>query len=456
MNRLLIRGGRVIDPINDRDGLFDIYVIGEKIAAVKPVKGVEGSRGQGVKGGKLEPSNPGTLEPFIEDDWTVIDAAGLLVCPGFIDMHTHLREPGYEYKETIKTGTMAAAAGGFTSIACMANTEPVNDNASVTRYILKKAQEEGIVNVCSVGAVSKGLKGETLAEIGELREAGCVAISDDGRPVMNSGLMRLAMEYAKQFNILVISHCEDTGLSSEGAMNEGFVATKLGLKGIPSASEAIMVARDIFLAELTGARLHIAHVSTKGAVELIRVAKKRGVNVTAEITPHHFTLTDEAVIGYNTNAKMNPPLRTGQDIEALKQGLKDGTIDVIATDHAPQDSVSKDIEFDRAANGIVGLETALPLCLKIVAENVISLSELVKRLSSNPARLLGLDSKGSLKVGDDADIAIFDIDREWAVDSKKLKSKSKNTPFDTWKMKGKVVKTIVGGKVVWSEPTVSA
>lgn len=428
MNRLLIKGGRVVDPINDMDGLFDIYVIGEKIAAVKP----------------YDPK-----QVMKSDEWLVIDASDRIVCPGFIDMHTHLREPGYEYKETIKTGTMAAAAGGFTSIACMANTNPVNDNASVTRYILKKAVEEGLVNVFPVGAISKGLKGETLAEIGDLKEAGCVAVSDDGRPMMNTGLMRLAMEYAGLFNLLVISHCEDIALSAEGVMNEGFTATRLGLKGIPNAAEDIMVARDIALAELTGAKLHIAHVSTKGSVELIRMAKDKGIRISAEVTPHHFTLKDEAVIGYNTNAKMNPPLRGQDDVDALKQGLKDGTIDVIATDHAPQDIVEKEIEFDKASNGIIGLETALSLSLMLISDNIITLPDLVKKLSANPAKLLGLDNKGALKVGADADITIIDLNKEWIVDSKELKSKSRNTPFDGWQMKGRAVKTIVGGKVVY-------
>src|SRR3990170_181604 len=393
VNRLLIKGGRVVDPAGGIDGLFDVYAIGGKIAAVKP----------------YEPS-AFSLQP---NDWTVIDATGLIVCPGFIDMHVHLREPGYEYKETIKTGAMAAAAGGFTGVACMANTDPVNDNASVTRYILKKAQEEGIVNVYPVGAVSRGLKGESMAEIGELKEAGCVAVSDDGRPVINSGLMRLAMEYAKLFNMLVISHCEDTGLSAGGQMNEGIASTRLGLKGIPVASEDIMVARDIAIAELTGCRLHIAHISTVGAIELVRLAKNKGLKVTAEVTPHHFTLTDQA----------------------------------------PQDITEKEVEFDKAANGIIGLETALPLSLRLVSDNMLSMAELVKKLSANPARLLGLDCKGTLKVGADADIAIVDLEKEWVVDARLLKSKSKNTPFDGWKMKGKVVKTIVAGKVVYEEET---
>jgi len=440
VNRLLIKGGRVVDPAGGIDGLFDVYAIGGKIAAVKPHLQTPDSRPQ---------SQDSSL---MSDEWNIIDATGLIVCPGFIDMHVHLREPGYEYKETIKTGAMAAAAGGFTGVACMANTDPVNDNASVTKYILKKAKEEGIVNVYPVGAVSRELKGEALAEIGELKEAGCVAVSDDGRPVIKSGLMRLAMEYAKLFNMLVISHCEDTGLSAGGQMNEGIASTRLGLKGIPVASEDIMVARDIAIAELTGCRLHIAHISTGGAIELVRLAKNKGLKVTAEVTPHHFTLTDEAVIGYNTNAKMNPPLRSKKDLNAIIEGLADGTIDVIATDHAPQDITEKEVEFDKAANGIIGLETALPLSLRLVSDNMLSMAELVKKLSANPARLLGLDCKGTLKVGADADISIVDLEKEWVVDARLLKSKSKNTPFDGWKMKGKAVKTIVGGKVVFQIP----
>ena len=433
MNRLLIKGGRVIDPASGIDAIFDVYAVGGKIAAVKHTG--------------LTPNSE--LQTPNSNDWIMIDAAGLIVCPGFVDMHTHLREPGYEYKETIQTGTIAAAAGGFTSIACMANTNPVNDNASVTRYILKKAAEEGVVNIFPVGAISKGLHGETLADIGELKEAGCVAISDDGKPVMNSSFMRLAMEYAKPFNLFIISHAEDAGLATDGVMNEGLVATKLGLKGLPNAKEDIMVARDIALAELTGARLHIAHISTKGSVELVRNAKQRGLSVSAEVTPHHFTLTDEAVIGYNTNAKMNPPLRTKDDIDAIKIGLRDGIIDAIATDHAPQSIDEKDVEFDKAANGIVGLETAVPLCLRLVTGNILTLPELIKKLSAIPAKLMNLDGKGKLNVGADADITIIDLNKEWVVDAKNLKSKSKNTPFDGWKMQGKVVKTIVGGKMVY-------
>lgn len=433
MSKLLIKNGRVIDPASGLDGLFDIYVVDGKIVEIE---------GQGRK----------DYQSFVVkgqgEDWQVIDASGLNVFPGFIDLHTHLREPGYEYKETIKTGTEAAAAGGFTSIVCMANTDPPNDNSSVTRYIIKRAVEEGCVNVFPVGALSKGLKGEVLSEAGELKSAGVVALSDDGRPVMDGGFMRRGLEYAKAFGLPIISHCEDLTITGDGVMNEGFTSTRLGLKGIPKASEEVMVARDIALTALTGGRLHIAHVSTKWSVELIRRAKERGIRVSAEVTPHHLTLTDEAVIGYNTNARMNPPLREMEDIEALREGLRDGTIDCIATDHAPQSSIEKDVEFDRAENGVVGLETALPLVLRLVGEGILSLSDMIARLTINPARVLGLD-KGRLKVGGDADITIIDLNREWVVDPNQFKSKGRNTPFEGWKMKGKVVKTIVGGRVVY-------
>lgn len=421
---LLIKGGRVIDPANGIDGIFDIVVEDGKIAEVA--------------------SHISRLTSHLE----VIDASGKIVVPGLIDIHVHLREPGYEWKETIKTGTAAAVSGGFTSVACMANTSPVNDEPSVTEYILKKAREEGSCNVFPIGAISKGLKGDELANIGELKGAGCVAISDDGRPVMNADLMRRALEYASSFGLTVISHAEDLTLATGGAMNEGVMATRLGLKGIPNAAEDVMVARDISLAELTGARLHIAHVSTKGAVRIIRNAKARGVKVTAETAPHYFTLTEEAVAGYNTNAKMNPPLRTQEDVEAIKEGLRDGTLDCIATDHAPHDPDSKDVEFPLAANGIVGLETSLPLTLRLVEEKIITLKQAIEKLTVNPAKAIGL-SKGTLSIGADADITVIDLDDEWIVEPLKLRSKSRNTPFAGWKMKGRAVVTIVGGKRVY-------
>ncbi|MEE9590978.1 MAG: dihydroorotase [Thermodesulfobacteriota bacterium] len=427
MKRLVIKNGRVIDPSSGLDGLYDLYIYEGKVASLRP------------SGGSLE----------ADEDWDVLDAKKMLVLPGLIDIHTHLRDPGYEYKETIATGTMAAAAGGFTSIVCMANTNPVNDNGSVTRFILNRASEVGKVNVFPVGAATRGLKGEMISEMGELRDSGCVAVSDDGMPIIDGGLMRKVLEYSSVFDMPVISHCEDPCIVSDGVMNEGSTSTRLGLKGIPRAAEEAMVARDIVLAELTRGRLHIAHISTRGSVELVRTAKDKGLSVTTEVTPHHFTLTDDSVVGYNTSAKMNPPLRDEDDIEAILQGLKDRTIDCIATDHAPHSSIEKDLEFDRAANGVVGLETALSLTLRLVDRGFLGLSEAIERVTVGPATVLGLE-KGTLKVGADADITIVDKDREWIVDSKLFFSKGRNTPFEGWGMKGKVVKTIVKGKVVYS------
>jgi dihydroorotase len=377
-----------------------------------------------------------------------IDARGKLVVPGLIDIHVHLRDPGYEYKEDIVTGTRAAAAGGFTSVACMPNTNPVNDNKAVTLYIRRKAAEEGSVNVFPVGSITKGLKGESLAEMGELKEAGCLAVSDDGRPVCNGELMRRALEYARPFGLTVISHAEDISLVGEGVMNEGFVATELGLKGIPWVAEDAAVARDVMLAEFAGARLHVAHVSTRGAVEIVRAAKKRGVRVTCEATPHHFALTDDAVRGYNTNAKMNPPLRSAEDVAAVRAGLADGTIDAIATDHAPHHLDEKNVEFNIALNGIVGLETALPLSLRLVEDGVLPLKDVIGRLTIGPARALGIP-RGTLEVGAAADVTVIDPELKWTVAADKLLSKSKNTPFDGWKLKGAATHTIVGGKVVY-------
>ncbi len=430
MNRLIIKGGRLLDPAAGLDGIFNIYAMGGRIASFKPV------------GEDTTEITPG---PGVE----VIEAKGLLVTPGFVDIHTHLREPGFEYKETIRTGTLSAAAGGFTSILCMANTRPVNDNESVARYIRKKAEEEGVVNVFPIGAVSVNQKGERLAEMAELKSAGCVAVSDDGMPVVNGSLMRRALEYSKICGMPVISHAEDPTLAGAGVMNEGHVSTRLGLKGIPNAAEESMVARDIALSRLTGGRLHIAHVSTRGSVALIRMAKEEGLKVTAEATPHHLTLTDEAVIKYNTNAKMNPPLRTAGDVEALRYGLKDGTIDCVATDHAPQSIVEKDLEFEKAANGIVGLETAFSLVYGLVTEGLLTLNEAVGAMTISPSRAMGLD-KGTLRVGSSADIALIDLTRSWTVDPLKLKSRSKNTPFAGMTLNGVVVKTIVGGKTVYS------
>ncbi|MBI5232825.1 MAG: dihydroorotase [Deltaproteobacteria bacterium] len=398
--------------------------------------------------GRIASIKPPSKDPAeFKEGWEVIEADGLLVIPGLIDLHTHLREPGFEYKETIRTGTRAASEGGFTSVLCMANTDPVNDTEAVTRYILKKAGDEGSARVYCVGALSAGLNGGRLAEFSELKGAGCVAVSDDGRPVANSSLMRRALEYADFFDMPVITHAEEMALVGSGVMNEGVVSTRLGLKGIPNAAEDVMVARDIELARLAGARLHIAHVSTRGAVDLIRKAKKQGVKVTAEATPHHLTLNHEAVIGYNVNAKMNPPLRAPEDVEALRQGLKDGTIDCIATDHAPHSVFEKDVEFDLSANGVVGLETALGVCLKLVDEGVVDLKKLVMLMSANPAMIMGLDG-GSLRIGAPADMAVIDLEREWVVRPSAFRSKGQNTAFAGWPLKGRVVKTIFNGELV--------
>jgi dihydroorotase len=424
---ILIKNGRVIDPSQGIDEMRKLFIEDGKI--------------------KDYPLNTEELER--DPNVQVISASGKIVSPGFIDMHVHLREPGFEHKETIRTGCAAAAAGGFTSVVCMPNTNPVNDNASVTEYILLKARTDGVVNVFPVGAITKGQKGETLAEIGEMWEAGCVAISDDGRPVMNSKIMRYAMEYAKAFGIPVISHAEDINLSSGGVMNEGFISSMLGLRGIPNASEEVIVARDITLAELTGAHIHIAHVSTSGAVRLIRDAKRRGVDVTAEATPHHFTLTDKAVLGYDTNVKVNPPVRTKEDMEAIREGLQDGTIDVIATDHAPHTEDEKKVEFDLAPFGISGLETALPLALKLVEDGVLTLPEMIGKLTFVPAQIIK-STRGTLKIGAIADVVVFDPNRVITVDREKFRSKGKNTPFHGWKLSGCVLYTIVGGKVVFS------
>ena len=418
---ILIKNGQVIDPANKIDGKLDILVADGKIAKL---------------------GKPGTIPA---NSAQTVDASGKLVVPGLIDMHVHLREPGFEYKETIATGTAAARAGGFTSVCCMPNTNPVNDSRSVTEFILAQARNAW-ARVFPIGAITKGSKGEELTEMAELHAAGCFAVSDDGKPVMNSAIMRRAMEYSKIFDLLVISHCEDSSLSDKGVMNEGVVSTELGLRGIPRAAEDVMTGRDISLAELTGCRLHIAHVSTVGSVRLIRDAKSRGVKVTAETCPHYFSLTEEAVRGYNTMAKMNPPLRTADDVAAIKQGLKDGVIDVIATDHAPHAMDEKSGEFDYASFGVVGLETAVGLSFKLVLEGTLTLNDAVSRMSSNPAKILNL-SKGTLSAGADADITIIDPNIEWTVDSAQFKSKSKNTPFNGWKLKGRAVQTIVGGRI---------
>ncbi len=424
---ILIREGRIIDPSQGIDRIGNVFVE------------------EGII--KSYPSSTRRLEQ--NTDVRVIDARGKIVSPGFVDMHVHLREPGYEHKETIRTGCEAAAAGGFTSIVCMPNTSPVNDNASVTEYILLKARTEGVVNVFPIGAITKAQGGETLAQIGEMYDAGCVGVSDDGMPVMNSKVMRHAMEYVKAFNIPVISHAEDKNLSGKGVINEGEASTLLGLEGIPCASEDVMVSRDIMVAELTGSRLHVCHVSTEGAVRLIRAAKARGVNVTAEVTPHHFTLTDKSVKGYDTNAKMNPPLRGELDRDAVIEGLKDGTIDAIATDHAPHSEDEKKAEFDLAPFGIVGLETALPLSLRLVHDGVLTVNEMIGKLTDEPSRILNL-RKGTLKLGAEADVVVFDANKNVTVNREEFRSKARNTPFHGWEILGAVLYTIVNGKVVFS------
>jgi len=422
VNKMLIKGGRVIDPLNKRDGIFDVLIEKGKIKDIK--------------------------ESIELEDVEKIKAEGLLVMPGLVDMHVHLREPGFEYKETIESGTKSAAAGGFTTIACMPNTQPVIDDATLIEYILLKARREGFVKVRPIGAISKGLQGVELASIGEMIEAGGVAFSDDGNPVVSSDLMKKAMEYASMWGKTIISHCEDPSLSKIGLMNEGEMSTLLGMHGIPSAAEEIMVARDIALARYTGCKVHIAHVSTAASVDLIRYAKAQGIPITAEVTPHHFSLTDREVDGYNANTKVNPPLRTQSDIDALLLGLQDGTIDVIATDHAPHHRDEKMVEYQLAPSGISGLETAVPLAItNLIRKNILTPLELVERMSLNPAKILGLQA-GTLDVGQAADITILDTETEEIVDSSKFYSKGKNTPLHGKPLYGKVHYTLVNGRIV--------
>lgn len=440
-SNILIKNGHIIDPSQGIDEIGDILIEDGKIIEVKRIRSSEDKRK--IKGGEISTSQPLNL---LSSQFKIIDATDLYVLPGIVDMHVHLREPGFEYKETIKTGTMAAVKGGITSVCCMPNTNPVNDNKTVTEFILRKTYAEGSCHVYPIGAITKGQKGEELAEMAMMHEAGCVAFSDDGRPVMSSLIMRRALEYSRALNVPIISHCEDISLSEGGVMNEGRLSAQMGLRGIPYASEDVMVARDIILSGLTGGRLHIAHVSTEGSVRLIREAKERGVKVTAETCPHYFTITEDAVKDYNTNAKVNPPLRTQKDAEAIKEGLRDGTIDVIATDHAPHHRDEKLQEFDKAPPGISGLETALSLSLRLVHEGVLSISQLVEKMAFVPAQILGINA-GTLKVGAYADITIVDINREFKVQSQKFLSKGKNTPFDGWTLKGMPVITICKGKV---------
>ena len=427
---VLIKNGRVIDPTNGLDEPKDLLIDKGKIKALE---------------------SPGKINIGTGEKQSIIDAKDCVVCPGLIDMHVHFREPGFEYKETIESGCRSAAAGGFTSVAVMPNTNPVNDTRSVTEHLLSLAKTKGIINVYAIAAITRNLAGERLSEMADLKDAGAIAFSDDGRPVMNNELMRRAFEYSKMFKLPLIQHSEMLDLTEGGCMNEGIVSTELGLKGMPAEAEDIMVYRDIALLEKTGGRLHVAHISSKNSVDLVRQAKSRGLPVTCEVAPHHFTLTDEAVRGYDTNTKMSPPLRTISDVDAIKKGLKDGTIDIIATDHAPHDIVDKQVEYQNACFGIVGLETALPLSLKLVDEKILSMSDLIKKLTSTPAGIFNLSS-GNLSLGNDADILIFNPNFEYSIDISKFHSKSKNSPFDGWKVKGKVIRTLVRGKTVY--PTI--
>lgn len=423
--KILIQGGRVIDPKTNTDKIADVLIENGVISAIG--------------------------ENLTASDAEVIKAEGKVVAPGLLDMHCHLRDPGQEYKEDIESGTKSAAKGGFTSVACMPNTSPVIDNAPLVEYILNKAQKVGKVNVFPIGAVTKGLAGEVLADIGELKFAGAVAISDDGKPVQNANLMRRALEYSSMFDIPVLSHCEEKELLDGGVMNEGFMSTYLGLKGISNAVEDVQIARDIILAETTGTKVHICHVSTKGGVELIRNAKARGVRVTCETCPHYFSLTEAAVEGFNTNAKMNPPLRTQADVDAVIEGLVDGTIDVIATDHAPHHIDEKNLEFDQALNGIVGFETALGLGIAyLVKPGKLTLLELLRKMTVNPAEILSL-AKGELSENKTADVIIFNPEKEYTVDVKSFATKSKNSPYDGYRLYGKVEYTIVGGELIVAE-----
>jgi dihydroorotase len=432
--KLLLKGGRVIDPSQDLDAKMDILIAHGKILEV----------------GRKIHKHGENFRKRTETDITVINLGGMVVVPGLIDMHTHLREPGFEYRETIRTGSEAASSGGFTSVACMPNTLPVNDNRSVTEYIVRKAAACNIVNVYPIASITMGAEGNVMTEFRDLRDAGAVAFSDDGKPVNNSALMRRALEYASSLGLPIISHCEDLSLSAGGSMNEGFVSTELGLQGIPAIAEEAFIARDIIIAEYTEALLHIAHVSTAGAVRLIRTAKERGLKITAETAPHYFTLTEDALREYDTCTKVNPPLRTAEDVKAIKEGLKDGTIDAIASDHAPHAPTDKEVEFEYAAFGITGLETSLSLSLRLVEEGILTLNQLILKMSTIPARILNLP-KGTLRAGADADITVLDLNKKWTVDRAMLRSKGKNTPFHQWTLKGKPVLTIMGGEIKHQE-----
>lgn len=422
--KLLIKNGRVVSPQDGLDETLDILIDSGRIVDLKA---------------KLE----------VEAD-QVLDASRLVVAPGFIDMHVHLREPGQEEKETILTGTRAAARGGFTSVCSMPNTNPANDNSGVTQYILSEAARRGLVNVLPIAAITRGLQGEQLTDMADLAAVGAAAFSDDGQPVGSSQIMRRAMEYSKLLGALIIDHCEDKSLSEDGVMHEGRLSYLFGLRGIPAAAEEVIIARDIILAESVGARLHIAHLSVRGALPLLRAAKERGVQVSVEVTPHHLFLTDAACRSYNTNFKVNPPLRSAEDVEALTAAVGEGLIDIFATDHAPHTVEDKEVEFDKAPFGINGLETAVSLLLdRLVHKNIISLNRLVEMMSVNPARLLKLSRKGRVAVGADADLTLLNLHKEFTVDAAQFQSKSRNTPFQGWKLKGLPVTTVVAGRVVY-------
>ena len=423
MNKLLIKGGTAVLPEGEK--VCDILVDGDKI--VRIAENVEDKAAK------------------------VIDAKGLHVFPGLIDMHVHLREPGFEYKEDIASGSAAAVRGGFTQVCCMPNTQPVCDNAAVVGYIIARAKEVGLCKVRPIGAITKGEQGETLAEIGKMKEAGAVALSDDGKPVPSARMMRLGMEYASDFGLICLSHCEDKSLADGGCVNEGYNSTLAGLKGIPRAAEEVMIAREIVLAETLGKRVHICHVSTKGGVRLLRDAKARGVAVTAETCPHYFALTDDIILSYDANTKVNPPVREAEDVEAIKEGLKDGTLDCIVTDHAPHHADEKNVEYDLAAFGISGIETSFSLSYThLVKGGVLTLGQLAERMSGAPARILGLEG-GVLKEGGVADIMLADLNEKYVIDSRKFVSKGKNTPFNGSEVYGRVKATIVDGKVRFSE-----
>ena len=422
---LLLKNGRVVDPATETDETLDILIDRGKFIEIKPRIQAQATK--------------------------IIDVSRHVVAPGFIDMHTHLRDPGQEDKETIQTGSAAAAKGGFTSIACMPNTSPVNDHRGVTEYIISEARKRAMINVFSIAAVTKSQGGEQLTDMGDLAEAGAVAFSDDGFPVKTSEVMRRALEYAEQLGKLIIDHCEDKTLTQDGVMHEGYYSYMFGLRGMPASAEEIIVSRDLILAEKAEARIHIAHISVKGAVDLIREAKRKKVKVTVEVTPHHLLLNDSALENYDTNLKVNPPLRSQEDSEYLIEAVKDGTIDALVTDHAPHTMDDKEVEFDKAPFGINGLETAVSLLLdRLVSKNVISLTRFIQMISTSPAKILGLENKGQIVVGADADLTILNLNKEVIVDPEQFKSKSRNTPFRGWKLRGAPVMTVVGGRIVYS------